>query len=143
MIVTIVQPTFIRLKVNNDACSSDTVKVTFRLHTEANRVRFRRVLEEFSWNSLASEDVENYMENFSSALNKWLYCECFPIKTKTFTRKRSDNPWIHKLLQLKSSHFKMFKLWIFSKQENNYLKNKVKTIVDKSKLNYYKTQFPI
>ena len=79
-------PIFIRLKVNNDASNSETVKVTFRLNTEATRATFRRVAGHFSWNSLVTEAVDNYMKNFSSTLNR-LYCECFHIETKTLIKK--------------------------------------------------------
>ena len=58
-------------------------------------------MEDGSWNSLVSEDFDNYMENFSPTMNR-LCCECFPTKTKTLTQKRSDNSWItpaiHKLI---------------------------------------------
>ena len=84
------------------------------------------------------------MERFLQTLNK-LYCENFPLKTKVIPKRRLDNPWLTKrileLSKLKSSYFKLMKLGIVTKAENNRFKNKVKSIVYKCKLNYHKKLF--
>ena len=73
--------------------------------------------------------------------------ESFPLKTKNIPQKRLDNPWltqrIHKLVKIKSSYFKLFKLGLITKEENNRFKNRVKSIVDQSKIDYYKNMFHI
>ena len=60
-------------------------------------------------------------------------------------RKYFENPWvtpkIRKLLQLKSEIFKLYKNHIINKETNNKIKNKIKSIVDQSKLIYYKQRF--
>ena len=103
-----------------------------------------RAVADFRWESLACDDVNNYMERFLQTLNK-LYCENFPLKTKVIPKRRLDNPWLTKrileLSKLKSSYFKLMKLGIVTKAENNRFKNKVKSIVYKCKLNYHKKLF--
>ena len=142
-------PVFIRLNLNpclRDRSGGEIVRVSFRPNTEENRTRFMRAVADFNWRSLFSNDVDDYMRNFIDKLN-CIYSECFPLKTKNVPQRRLDNPWltqrIHKLLKLKSSYFKLLKLGLITKVENNRFKNRVKSIVDKSKKIYYKNMFHI
>ena len=140
-------PTFIRFNIGDPSVNQhieDKVKVTFRADTEDNRDHFLRAVADFRWESLASSNVNDYMEQFLDKLNT-IYCESFPLKTKLIPKKRLDNPWltnnIIELIKIKSRYFKLFKMGIVSKQENNRFKNRVKSIIDKSKLLYYRNLF--
>ena len=140
-------PIFVQLKISpppKENSNHQKVHITFRSNTEENKVPFLHAVADFDWEALASGDVDEYMERFSQTLNR-LYCENFPLKTKYLPKKRLDNPWLTprllELVKLKSSYFKLFKLGIISKEENNRFKNKVKSIVHRDKLNYYKKLF--
>ena len=74
-----------------------------------------------------------------------MYCHAFPLKTKYVSGKQSINPWmtpnLNKLIHIKSKYFNLYRLGFINKSENNYFKNKVKSIVGKSRSYYYKQLF--
>ena len=108
--------------------NNDLIKITFRLNNESNRASFSQLIDDFDWASVASDDVNVYVENFSRKLDE-IYCSAFPIKTKCIPRHKAMNPWfspeLKELINYKYVYFNMFQLGIISKQENNRFKNKM------------------
>ena len=136
--------TFLRYPISNMDSEHLQNKIEFRLHNEENKNRFTSMLETFNWNSIASDDVNVYTDNFTKTID-FFYCKCFPIKVKYISNKQLCTPWISsnlkKLISYKSQYFNLFRMGIVS--DNNYktYKNKVKSILKKSKNQYYKTIF--
>ena len=123
---------------------SEKIKISFRQKTQSNYLIFNELLENFDWNLVKSNDVDVYAENFINTLN-YLYCQAFPLRIKCVSRKCLEHPWIdsnlRKLIDYKSTYFKLLRLGIITSAENNFFKNKVKAILRKRKVFYYKTVF--
>ena len=133
-------PTFLRLSHRTANVNDDKFKITFRQTSdETSRTSFFNAVQDFDWDSIKSDDVNLYLNSFMNRL-KDLICKHFPVKTKHVTRKHFENPWvtpsIRKLLKIKSNMFKLYKDNVISKETNNKMKNKIKTIVDRSKLTH-------
>ena len=134
-------PTFIQLpdsiKIKHRI---EPIKIEFRPINEAGMNEFQEKLSEFSGDQIYNADVNIYLEKFISHINT-IYCQCFPKKVKFISPKNLLNPWItpqlSNLLDLKSKYFQLYRMKLVTKRENNLFKNKVKTIVDKSKRNYF------
>ena len=138
-------PTYIRLpNLNYSTSETEKIRISFRPVTEEGKVTFERVLADFCWNDLKSDNVNLFFDSFSKALND-LYCKSFPIKVKYITAKQLSNPWItsriRQLIKIKSNYFQSFKMGVITKSENNSFKNKVKCLIDKTKVSYYKNVF--
>ena len=138
-------PTILRvpyLSVNSN--SQSKLKITFRHNCDANRDKFTNNIQSFNWSSIASNNINIYVKNFTNKLNE-MYCHAFPLKTKYVSGKQSINPWmtpnLSKLIHIKSKYFNLYRLGFINKSENNYFKNKVKSIVGKSRSYYYKQLF--
>ena len=90
-------------------------------------MRFSNLLENFDWNLLPRPDANIFAENFIETLIN-LYRETFPLKTKFVKRKYYLNsrvtPEIKTPLRAKSDYFRLYKMNIISKEENNTFKNK-------------------
>ena len=119
-------------------------KIKFRLIDDASTDRFKNLISNFDWNSIACINLDSFTENLISKLN-YFFCKCFHLKIKTIRTENSVNPWIgarcRKLIQAKSQYFQLFKLGLVSKQENNSFKNKVQKILSRQKLIYYQNLF--
>ena len=138
-------PDYIKFKSNKpNRKTSEKIKITFRSFTESNHISFHQALESFDWTSLPNNDINTYVESFTRVLNN-LYNSHFPLLTKLIPKNHSNKPWITpsmtKLLKLKSSYFKLLKLDVVTMHENNSFKNKVTSIIRKSKIEYYKSAF--
>ena len=138
-------PIFARLlKRTIDSQPNKTVKVTFRLNNEENFDKLCSSLIDFDWNSLKTENLNQYLENFLSVLNE-KYCEFFPMKTKYVSVKTYRKPWINadarRLIYAKSQYFKLYQLGFITKEENNNYKNRVKSQLIRLKNSYFKNLF--
>ena len=138
-------PTFFRLPKLDTNSNSDKIKISFRPINDAScQESFQRMLADFDWESIKSNSSNNYLNKFLKTLNE-IFCQCFPEKTKFVTSKAFTNPWItpklRKLIKIKSEFFKLYKMNIISKETNNSFKNKVKSIIDRTKVKYYKNLF--
>ena len=137
-------PSYILLDTNIVTNPNEKIKITFRLNTEENRSKFNSAIQKFNWSSLRTDDLNNYVMNFQQSLNA-VYCDCFPLKVKYISSKQIVKPWINshirKLIKAKASYFELYRLGIVTKLENNRYKNKVKTIIDKYKIDYYHRKF--
>ena len=123
---------------------STKTKITFRLTNETNKNRFRTLLQNFDWDSIATDDVNIYTDKFIKCIDS-LYCDCFPLKIKFLPTKVLEKPWItsdiRKLISYKSQYFHLFKLGVVTENDNKTFKNKVHSIIKKSKNDYYKNIF--
>ena len=138
-------PIHMQLYVNNSSRSFDEkIKISFRCNSQAERDRFENVLMNFNWNSLVNSNVNEYLNNFISKLDE-LYCLCFPLKTKFVSRKQFDKPWItpqiKKLLLYKSHYFRLLQFKIITPAENNRFKNKIKSLINRSKSSFFNNYF--
>ena len=139
-------PTFIQLPIINNSVHSDNdfVKISFRLNNTETRESFSRAVASFNWPSLASDDINTFVSDFTSTLNN-MYCANFPLKTKNISKKQIMNPWctpeIRKLIHNKSEYFKLLQIGSVSKEENNTYKNRVKSVISTAKRNYYNNLF--
>ena len=138
-------PTFLRLSFETGSHSdNEKLKTSFRLINPSNKQKFNSMLREVNWDSIMSGNVDEYAQNFIQLLNS-IYCKCFPLKIKFTNNKRNDAPWLNsnllKLIKSKSQYFHLFKIGVVSRAENNAFKNKVKLIIKKAKLNFYRNLF--
>ena len=138
-------PVFLKLPIlSNKPNREEKIKISFRLDNDESRSRFNEKIQNFNWDSLLSESVDDSLENFCNKLNS-LYRETFPLKHKLISNKKALNPWctpsIQHIINLKSKFFELLKLGLVTKEENNNFKNKIKKIIDKCKTNFYKREF--
>ena len=136
-------PTFVNIP-SFEIKYEDKIKITFRLEDEIGKSKFSEFLSNFNWNTVRSDNVDIYAESFVNKLNEF-YIKSFPLKTKFISRKRSAAPWmtdeLFSLVKKKSLFFSLYRKGLITKQENNALKNKINTIVAKTKIKYYKNKF--
>ena len=138
-------PIYMQLDINNLSRRNDEkFQITFRCHSSANHNKFENLLRSFNWNDVVNDNVNDYLTNFLSKLNE-LYCLCFPVQTKLVSKKHYNKPWItreiKRLLVLKSEYFKLLQFGIVSRAENNRFKNKIKSLIAKSKSSYFNNYF--
>ena len=123
---------------------NETIKISFRDKSEANHVAFSQYLESFDWNSLRNSDLNLYVSNFIDKLNE-AYRQHFPMKTKTISKRRVMNPWINtyvsNLIKAKSLYFNLCRAGVVTFSENNSFKNRVNSIIKKTRREYYRNVF--
>ena len=114
-------PTFVNFPSLNIKIN-EKIKIQFRCEDDVGKLRFNKLLSEFNWNSVVSNDVDIYTQSFVDKINEF-YVKSFPLKTKYISCKQHANPWLNKniskLIKLKSLYFNMYKRGIISKEENN------------------------
>ena len=120
-------------------------KLTFRPFTKSNLRKFEAKLRETDWDTvLESEDINIQFDKFVEHLDG-LYCNCFPLKTKQISAKRRANPWVTDLtlqkIRQKSIYYRLMKIGLISKAENNRLKNRLNKEIQRDKKNYYLNLF--
>ena len=137
-------PTFIKIPFRVNNSSTNLVRIHFRENNQNLRENFHEKLNNYDWSLIENSNVDLYTENFLINLNR-LYCKCFPLKSKLVSAHKLNNPWytprIKQLIEAKSKYFSLHRLGLVSNSENNSFKNKVKSIITKTKLNYYKNIF--
>ena len=135
-------PVFLMLPISSS--KSEKFKITFRDQSENNFKNFENALKQFDWSSIFSESVDEHTQNFCNSFHD-LFCEYFPLKTKFISQKQSLKPWITadaiELIKYKSQYHRLYLMGLVSKSENNYFKNKVKSILEKLKKSYYVNLF--
>lgn len=137
-------PSFLNLNANVPLENSK-IKITYRPYSEENFNIFCEKILQTDWNStLNLEDLNLTFQNFSNMLNA-IYCESFPSKTKFLSTKRLMKPWLSqhllKKIKTKSYYFKLFKMGLISRLENDRFKTKVNKLVRKFKTDYYINKF--
>ena len=83
-------PTFVRIRVDNPG-NPTSLKISFRLNNEQCRESISEALATFDWGGVYRHDLNMHMGNFIRNSDK-LYCNHFPLKYKSFPKKRFDNP---------------------------------------------------
>ena len=125
--------------VNNDK------KISFRLYNEQNSSKFETKITQTDWDFILDiDDVNIQFHAFFNYVNS-VYKECFPIKTKSITDKRKNNPWITEStrtkIKLKSDYYKQYRNGLISRETNNRMKNKLNKEINKDKKLYYNNVF--
>lgn len=138
-------PVLFQLNFKNEAFSNyEKIKIKFRLNNNETRLQFKTALTIFNWDAIKSNDINTYFENYTKILND-LYCNCFPVKIKYITKKQYMKPWItpniHHLISLKSKYFHLLKLGLVTTTENNRFKNRIKSVIQKAKREYFNNYF--
>ena len=139
-------PTFLQLPIlnQNNPNKNESIKIKFRLNNESTRQVFSRLIRNYDWGSIASDDIHDYVNSFIRTLNE-LYCKASPLKTKIIAKRKVLNPWytpnLDGLVKRKSIYFQMFRMGIVTKDENNRFKNTVKSLICRAKRDYYQNLF--
>ena len=112
-------------------------KLTFRPFTKSNLRKFEAKLLDTDWDTvLESEDINIQFDKFVEHLDG-LYCNCFPLKTKQISAKRRANPWVTDVtlqkIRQKSIYYRLMKIGLISKAENNRLKNRLNKEIQRDK----------
>ena len=138
-------PTYLNLKMEQPINSKR--RIQFRVVNDATKLSFATCVEDFDWNSIISDDVDSYVENFLNALDR-IYCSSFPLKTKVISERYYLNRWMtpemHNLLNAKSNYFSLYRLGrsldieLVSRDENNRFKNRVTNLIRIQKKKYYR-----
>ena len=137
-------PIFIFFASLTELNSDDKIEIKFRNFCNDNHLLFSNKISNFDFSLIEQEDPNIYFEKILEILLKF-YNESFPIKTKFVSSKRLAKPWIttniFNLIKLKSWYFKLLKLGLLSKEQNNSLKNKICREILLSKRKYYEKCF--
>ena len=138
-------PTFYHMPLDFTLNAKNSkIKISFRLKNEENHENFAQILTSFDWDFLDGLELNESVIYFINQLDI-LYQENFPLKTKYITNKKNLNPWItndiSKLIRYKSQYFNLMKMNLITREENRFFRNKVNSIIRKSKIQYYKHKF--
>ena len=137
-------PIFLSIPYDRRIAEVPKIRVESRPISDISMENFSNYLSSFDWNSVRNSNADEFMSSLISCLNE-MYCQFFPLKVKFVSPRTFANPWvgprIRKLIKMKSNMFKLYKFGIISLSENNSFKNKVKVILDKSRICYYKKLF--
>lgn len=124
--------------------TKNKVKVSFRDHSRQNIELFKRKAETVDWVDDGVGDVDSLTKNFITKLNN-LYTSSFPIKTKYLSEKRFKKPWLTPALlqsiKNKSKYFKLYKLGLISHVFYTNYKNKLTSLIRRSKEQYFHSEF--
>ena len=137
-------PIFINIPILTQS-PSDIIKITFRLHNAANRIKFTENLSHIDWNTYLNEnDLDSNCNLFLDKLYN-LYYSSFPKLTKTLTYKRLQKPWItqsiHNCIKHKFYLYKQYKLGNIPLECYKEYRNYLNTLIKEVKANYYQQQF--
>ena len=133
----------LKLSVGEEPCPKR--KIIFRPFSPVNLDNLKLKLESTSWDLLLEDlDLDSACKVFIETLNKY-YTDTFPTKTKFISEKRGTKPWftpeIKRLLNIKSEYFKMYRNNLISKSTNNVMKNRVNSLVRKTRDKFYMDSF--
>ena len=124
--------------------NSDKIKITFRDCCVENERKFENKLSSLNWDSLKSDDLDVYVSNFISKLNK-VYQDSFPIKTKFVTINYFKNPWhtkdVNKLTLARNKYHELLLLNLITHAEYSRFRNKVTSLLRKCKEKYFNACF--
>ena len=127
--------------VKDDSCK---IRIQFRDHNDASKTSFEEKLSQFNWNSIESENLNEFYANFISNINR-IYVECFPLKTKYVTKKHFKNPWynaeVKKLSAARVKYFSLFKQGLVSHSDYASYRNRVSDLIRKHKESYFQNLF--
>ena len=138
-------PVYLKLKIQNPCQNSnEKVKISFRLKNPETQHYFHNLIASYDWSLLKDVNVNIYMNRFMEKCNEF-YCKAFPLKTKYIPKKNFLKPWISgeikKLICAKSQYMQLMRYGVVSVFENNRFKNRVKSIIVKSKKKYLHDYF--
>ena len=135
---------FLQIPFITEKISSGKINIKFRDCSESNKLSFENNLSHFNWDSLKSDDVNIYTNNFITALNN-IYQESFPLKTKTVTQKYFNNPWhspaVKKLSNARIKYHNLLKENIITQAEYARFRNKITSHVRSCKEKFYQNCF--
>ena len=135
---------FVQLPFMVNKASSTLSKITFRDFSSENQHIFEENLMNFDWNSIRSEDVNQYTSNFLDSLNK-IFQDSYPLRTKFVTEKYFKNPWHNKRVKELSNqriqYHNLFKEGLVTHGQYAAFRNKTTTLIRKCKQNYYNRIF--
>ena len=137
-------PVYLSLPKRKNSKTNEKVKIRFRCNNSNNYDKFLKMLMEFNWAEIRSENINNYTLHFVTKLDEF-YNECFPWKSKLVSGSHVCNAWMNAnlaaLINAKSTYYVLYRQGIVTREENSRFRNKVNSIVRKTKTNYYRTIF--
>ena len=127
----------INTKINEN---TPFTEIKYRYHGEPQIDLFISKIDSTDWNEIKSDNISHYTENFLSKLNE-IYVACFPLTTKSYSKKRLRNPWMNSDLlnkiKTKALFFKLHKLGVVSSAEHKRFNNFVNSETRRIKRDYY------
>ncbi len=142
-------PTILTTKSSMTYKNTNYKKVEFkRNHSNVNIARFKKKLLDVNWNEAL--DGTNAEDDYNVFINifETLYNECIPLKKCSRNkRKEPSSPWITKgLLKSINVKNKLYKQYLETPSDKNLqkfksYKNKLQTLIRKSKRKYYYSKF--
>ena len=136
--------TFIDLPFISHKSNSKKIEIKFRDCSTSNQQLFEFNLQSFDWESIKSNDVNTYTNNFISTVNN-IYQTSFPIKTKFVTEKYFSNPWytadVKKLSEARKSFYGLLLENLVTNAEYSNFRNKVTSLIRKCKQLYFERCF--
>ena len=138
------RPNFILISHQFTNNHNPMIKMRFRPFHSGIFDSFVSEIQTTNWDFDVYSNVDENFSKFESKLNE-TYCKYFPIKTKILSKKRLSKPWLTprliELIKEKSNYYRLYRNGIISREINNRFKNKVSTLVSKSKRDYYMNIF--
>ena len=137
-------PIFLSLPYDRDNSDVPNIRIQSRPISDSGMENFSNYLSNFDWGLVRNSNADEFMKSLIDRLDE-IYCRFFPLKVKYVSPRTLTNPWasprIRKLIRIKSNMFKLYKFGIITQAENNSFKNKIKSIINKSKIRYYNRLF--
>ena len=119
------------------------IKVSFRLHLPEFVDKFAQQISSISWEVQPGTISQKFL--LFNELCNTAYRTCFPLKTKFISIKRIQKPWIDatifQIIKTKSHYFKLHRLGIISKSENNKYKNMLSNKIRHARKLHYRNSF--
>ena len=126
---------------NND---SSLFEIKFRDFSSVNHNIFEEKLSNFDWNTIFSEDINQFTSNFLDTLNT-TYQDSFPLKTKHISSKHFKNPWynshVKDLSNRRMEYYNLYKNGLVNHNQYATYRNKITSLIRKAKVNYYNRIF--
>ena len=123
---------------------NNKVKLNFRDQSKTNLDAFCLDLENVHWSEDNYNNINDKFSYFTDTIN-YLYRKNCKMKVKYISEKRLSKPWINNdvlsAIRAKSNYFSLYKRGLISKEQNNYQKNKLNSVIRRAKRAYYHEYF--
>ena len=136
--------TFYQFPFISRKASSNKIKIQFREYNDSCKLLFEEKLSQFDWNLLETDDINLFLQNFTSTVNRF-YTECFPLRSKEVTEKYFKNPWhgtsVKKLSDARIRYHSLLKQGLVTKAEYSLYRNRITSLIRKHKESYFQNLF--
>ena len=123
---------------------SKLYEIKFRDFNSNNHNIFKERLINFDWNTIRSDDTNQFTSNFLDNLNK-IFQDSFPLRTKQVSSKYFKNPWhdshVKNLSKWRMEYYNLYKEGLVTHGQYASYRNKITSLIRKCKENYYNSIF--